>query len=181
MFASHLWGNSRFNHFSAKIWNRKRRLHSNPYAVCVFTLISFQIETNQAISRPFPSCFETRFWRQCLQSNGAQTGYDLLSRDFWCILYENPCIQTNWFLLFSLENRVFCFLPFLSRLGDWPVLKSEKNRDDFIWWWKPSTIRCDFGGWNRSSVRPTLFDIPDKWSKFFQCRVKSDHEWSGEP
>ena len=34
----------------------------------------------------FLSWFETLFWRQCLQSNGAQTGYGLLSRDAWRIL-----------------------------------------------------------------------------------------------
>ena len=58
---SHLWGSSRFNHFSAKMWNTQRRLHSNPFAIRMFTWISFRIETNGAISCLVLSSFETRF------------------------------------------------------------------------------------------------------------------------
>ena len=58
---SHLWGSSRFNHFSAKMWNTQRRLHRNSFAIRVFRLMSFRIDNNQAISCPFPSCFESRF------------------------------------------------------------------------------------------------------------------------
>ena len=58
---SHLWGSSRFNHFSAKMWDRKRRLQSNPFAIRVLTLISFRIDNNQAISCPVLSWLEIRY------------------------------------------------------------------------------------------------------------------------
>ena len=132
VFASHLWGNNCFHYFSAKMWNRQRRLHRNSIAVRVITLISFRTDTNGAILCPFPSWMKTRFRRQCLQSNGAQIGHAILSGESWYILRENSSILMDWFMLFNFGNRVFCFLPFLSRLRDWLVLKSEKNRDDLF-------------------------------------------------
>ena len=101
----------------------------------------------------FLSWFETLFRRQCPRSNGAQIGHGILYSDSWYILRANSSILTDRLLLFNFGNRVFCFLLFLSRLRDWPILKSEENRDDFVWCCKLSTIWCDFGGWNRSSVR----------------------------
>ena len=127
MFDSHFWGNNRFNYFSAKMWNRQRRLHRNSIAVRVITLISFRTDTNGAILCPFPSWMKTRFRRQCLQSNGAQIGHAILSGESWYILRENSSILMDWFMLFNFGNRVFCFLPFLSRLRDWPILIRAKG------------------------------------------------------
>ena len=115
-------------------------------------------------------------WNSSLTSvspmrRGSYWIWTLSSRDSWYILRENSSIRTDRLLLFNFGNRVFCFLLFLSRLRDWPILKSEENRDDFVWCCKLSTIWCDFGGWNRSSVHPRWLDIADKWSKFFRCRI----------
>ena len=97
---------------------------------------------------------------------GRRVGHDLSSRDYWCVFRENPCLRTDS----NLEIVFFAFLPF-SRGWDWPVLQSEENRDDFIWWCKLLTIWRDFGGWNRASVHPRSLDIADDWAKFFRCRI----------
>ena len=83
---------------------------------------------------------------------------------------------SDWFLLLNFGN--FLFLAFLLRLRDWP--KSEENRDEFIWWWIPSIIWCDFGGWNGSSVHPKLLNVADDWAQLLQCCMESAHEWSEE-